>query len=80
MRPWLVPAAMLTLLLPGSSPARAQSAPLWAASARREPALLMSGSEVYTAAEIILGELRDVTFSRDPDSTYGYRELVPRRR
>ena len=38
---------------------------------------LMEGTIIYTTAEIILGELSDVTFSREPDSTYGYRELVP---
>jgi hypothetical protein len=25
---------------------------------------------------IVLGELSDVAFSREPDSTYGYRELM----
>lgn len=38
---------------------------------------LMEGTTIYTTAEIVLGELRDVAFSREPDSTYGYRELVP---
>jgi predicted DNA-binding protein with PD1-like motif len=38
---------------------------------------LMEGTKVYTTAEIVLGELADVTFAREPDSTYGYRELVP---
>jgi hypothetical protein len=38
---------------------------------------LMEGTRVYTTAEIVLGELADVTFAREPDSTYGYRELVP---
>ncbi len=41
---------------------------------------LMAGSTVYTTAEIVLGELDGVGFSREPDSTYGYRELVPRQR
>ena len=41
---------------------------------------LMEGTTIYTTAEIVLGELADVTFSREPDSTYGYRELVPSRR
>ena len=38
---------------------------------------LMEGTTIYTTAEIVLGELTDVTFSREPDSTYGYRELAP---
>jgi uncharacterized protein len=41
---------------------------------------LMEGTRIYTTAEIVLGELDDVSFSREPDSTYGYRELVPRAR
>lgn len=41
---------------------------------------LMDGSIVYTTAEIVLGELEDAAFGREPDSTYGYRELVIRRR
>lgn len=40
----------------------------------------MSGSVGYTTAEIVLAELPGVEFSREPDSTYGYRELVPRKR
>lgn len=41
---------------------------------------LMDGSLVYTTAEIVLGELERATYAREPDSTYGYRELVVRRR
>ena len=41
---------------------------------------LMDGTRIYTTAEIVLGELADVRFAREPDSTYGYRELVPRPR
>ena len=41
---------------------------------------LMDGTRIYTTAEIVLGELADVTFAREPDSTYGYRELAPRPR
>jgi predicted DNA-binding protein with PD1-like motif len=41
---------------------------------------LMEGTRIYTTAEIVLGELMDVEFAREPDSTYGYRELVPRAR
>lgn len=41
---------------------------------------LATGGTIYTTAEIVLGELDDVAFAREPDSTYGYRELVPRPR
>lgn len=41
---------------------------------------LMEGSLVYTTAEIVIGELTDVTFQRETDSTYGYPELVVRKR
>jgi uncharacterized protein len=37
---------------------------------------LMDGSLVYTTAEIAIGELSEIRFSREEDSTYGYRELV----
>jgi hypothetical protein len=41
---------------------------------------LMPGTLIYTTAEVVVGELEDIAFAREPDSTYGYRELVPRRR
>ncbi len=37
---------------------------------------LMDGCVVYTTAEVVLGELPDVTFRRELDPTYGYKELV----
>ena len=37
---------------------------------------LMDGSLVYTTAEIAIGELPSVRFTREEDSTYGYHELV----
>ncbi len=37
---------------------------------------LMDGSLVYTTAEIAIGELSAVRFSREKDPTYGYNELV----
>ena len=40
---------------------------------------LMPGTLVYTTAEIVIGELDAVAFTREPDPTYGYRELVPQR-
>lgn len=37
---------------------------------------LMDGSEVYTTAEVVIGDLPGVRFRREPDPTYGYKELV----
>ncbi len=36
---------------------------------------LTEGCSVYTTAEIVLAVLKDIDFRREPDSTYGYREL-----
>lgn len=41
---------------------------------------LMDGNRIYTTAEIVLGELEDVQFSREVDATYGYPELKVERR
>ena len=38
------------------------------------------GNLIYTTAEIVLAELPHLTFSREIDSTYGYKELSIRRR
>ncbi len=40
---------------------------------------LLDGSLVYTTAEIVVGELTDLNFERETDSTYGYKELVVKR-
>jgi predicted DNA-binding protein with PD1-like motif len=37
---------------------------------------LMEGNKIYTTAEIAIGELPDLIFSRTPDSTYGFHELT----
>ena len=37
---------------------------------------LQDGSLIYTTAEIVLGILPEVEFSREIDSTYGYKELT----
>jgi uncharacterized protein len=37
---------------------------------------LQNGTLVYTTAEIVLAELQDVVYSREVDSTYGYKELT----
>jgi uncharacterized protein len=36
---------------------------------------LQNGTLVYTTAEIVLAELKNVQYSREVDSTYGYKEL-----
>lgn len=43
---------------------------------------LMDGNRIYTTAEIVLGDLTDVRFVREKDSTFGYNELtvLPRQR
>ncbi len=41
---------------------------------------LMAGNKVYTTAEIVIGILPDITYSREPDTTFGYRELVIRKK
>lgn len=41
---------------------------------------LLEGSTVYTTAELVLVELTDLEFTREPDPTYGYRELTIRKR
>ena len=37
---------------------------------------LLDGCEVYTTAEVVLGDLPGVRFRRELDATYGYNELV----
>jgi predicted DNA-binding protein with PD1-like motif len=37
---------------------------------------LKEGSIVYTTAEIVIGVLPEVKFSRETDETYGFKELV----
>jgi predicted DNA-binding protein with PD1-like motif len=39
---------------------------------------LKEGNEIYTTAEIVIGVLADVNFTREKDDTYGYNELVVR--
>jgi uncharacterized protein len=37
---------------------------------------LVAGCEIYTTAEIVIGEANDLVFAREKDATYGYDELV----
>jgi len=41
---------------------------------------LLDGSLIYTTAEIVVGDLDDITFERETDHTYGYKELVVKKR
>ena len=41
---------------------------------------LLPGCEIYTTAEIIIGEATDLLFAREPDAQTGFRELVIRPR
>lgn len=36
---------------------------------------LLDGSLIYTTAEIVMGELTEIEFIRETDTTYGYKEL-----
>lgn len=37
---------------------------------------LLDGNTVYTTAELVLGVFEDLEFRREPDPTFGYRELT----
>ena len=39
---------------------------------------LLDGSIVYTTVELVIGELPELEFGREPDPTFGYRELTVR--
>jgi uncharacterized protein len=41
---------------------------------------LLDESLIYTTAEIVIGELSDLEFDRTTDSTYGYKELLVKKR
>ncbi|WP_229379866.1 PPC domain-containing DNA-binding protein [Fibrella forsythiae] len=41
---------------------------------------LMAGNRIYTTVELVIGLLPAVTYTREPDPTFGYRELVIRRK
>lgn len=41
---------------------------------------LMTGNKIYTTAELVIGVLPNLTYTREPDPTFGYRELVVRRK
>ncbi|WP_240625571.1 PPC domain-containing DNA-binding protein [Spirosoma pollinicola] len=41
---------------------------------------LLQGCIIYTTAEILVGVMPELTYSREPDPTFGYHELVIRKR
>lgn len=41
---------------------------------------LLAGCKIYTTAEIVVGVMPGLRYVREPDSTYGYRELVVRKK
>lgn len=41
---------------------------------------LLAGCKVYTTAELVIGVMPDLTYTREPDPTFGYKELVIRKR
>ncbi|MEZ0539769.1 PPC domain-containing DNA-binding protein [Fibrella arboris] len=41
---------------------------------------LMAGTNIYTTAELVIGLLPEITYTREPDPTFGYKELVIRRK
>lgn len=41
---------------------------------------LLEGCKIYTTAEIVVGVMPDIVYTREPDPAFGYRELVVRKR
>lgn len=41
---------------------------------------LLEGCKIYTTAEIVAGVMPSLSYVREPDPTYGYRELVVRKK
>jgi len=41
---------------------------------------LLEGSKIYTTAELVIGWLPELVYTRETDPTFGYRELVVRSR
>ena len=41
---------------------------------------LLEGCTIYTTAEIVIGVMTDLTYGREVDPTFGYRELVVRKK
>lgn len=41
---------------------------------------LLDGCKIYTTAELVLGIMPDLKYVREPDPTFGYKELVIKKR
>ena len=41
---------------------------------------LLEGCKIYTTAELVIGVMPSLTYGREPDPTFGYSELVIRRK
>ncbi len=41
---------------------------------------LLAGCKIYTTAELVIGVMPGLTYTREPDPTFGYKELVVRKR
>ena len=41
---------------------------------------LLEGCRIYTTAEVVIGILSDIVYTREPDPAFGYRELVVRKK
>jgi len=41
---------------------------------------LLTGCKIYTTAEIVVGVMPSLNYVREPDPTFGYRELVVRKK
>ncbi|WP_138503111.1 PPC domain-containing DNA-binding protein [Spirosoma lacussanchae] len=41
---------------------------------------LLDGCTIYTTAELLIGVMPEITYTREPDPAFGYRELVVRKR
>lgn len=41
---------------------------------------LLAGCRIYTTAELVIGIMPTLTYVREPDPTFGYRELVIRKK
>ena len=41
---------------------------------------LLDGCKIYTTAELLIGVMPSLTYIREPDPTFGYRELVVRKK
>lgn len=41
---------------------------------------LLAGCKIYTTAELVIGVLTDLAFTREPDPAFGYKELVVRKK